>query len=51
MSQHLSKAKQQLVCLEKTSMFGLEGCVECVTGVAELIAALHDESHGVVVTS
>lgn len=49
-SQYLSKTKQQLVCLQKTRVFGLKSSVECITVVAKLVAALHNESHGIVVT-
>ncbi len=49
-SHYLSETKQQLVCLQETSVFGLESSIECITVVAKLVAALHDKSHGVVVT-
>lgn len=50
-SKYLPKTKQHLVCLQKTSVFGLESSSECITVVTKLIAALHDQSHGIVVTS
>lgn len=49
-SQYLSKTKQQLVCLQKNRVFGLESSSECVTVVAKLVATLHNESHGIVMT-
>lgn len=48
--QYLSETEQQLMQLQETGVFGLQGDVERVAGVAELVAALHDESNGVVVS-
>lgn len=51
MSRYLSETKQQLVCLQKMSVFGLQSSIKSITIVAKLIAPLHNKSHGVVVTS
>lgn len=49
-SRHLIETKQQLVCVQQTRVSGLQSGVQSVTVVAKLVAALHDESHGEVVT-
>lgn len=48
---HLSETQQQLVRLQEVCAFSLQSSIESVAVVAKLIAALHDERHGVVVTS
>lgn len=50
MSSYLSETKQQLVCVQETSVSFLESSIECITVVSKLVAALHNESHGVVMT-
>lgn len=46
---NLTKGDEQLVCVLKMSVFGPQSSIECITVMAKLVAALHDESHGKVV--
>lgn len=48
---HLSETQQQLVRLQEVCAFSLQSGIQSVAVVAKLVAALHDERHGVVVTS
>lgn len=48
-TEYLSDTKQQPVSLHQRSAFGFESSRKRVAAVAQLVAALHDEGHGVVV--
>lgn len=50
-SQYLFKTQQQLVRVQELCTFSLQSGMESVAVVAKLIAALHDQRHGIVVTS